>query len=57
MLSLRGYDTTGMLRQAELVDGREIERGIESLFADRTVAYIHAHFAKHGCYAASIERA
>jgi hypothetical protein len=55
-LSLRGYDSEGMLRQAELVDGAHLERGIEQLFASRDVAYIHAHFAKYGCYAALIER-
>jgi hypothetical protein len=56
MLSLRGYDAEGMLRQAELVDGVHLERGIEALFASQDVAYIHAHFAKFGCYAALIER-
>ncbi|HEY8540045.1 MAG TPA: DUF1203 domain-containing protein [Steroidobacteraceae bacterium] len=56
MLSLRGYDRNGMLRQAELVDGVHLEQGIETLFASEDVAYIHAHFAKFGCYAALIER-
>jgi hypothetical protein len=30
---------------------------IARLFADPRVAYIHAHNAKRGCYAARIERA
>jgi Protein of unknown function (DUF1203) len=56
MLSLRAYDATGMLRMADIVEGRELEAGIAALFADPDVAYIHAHFAKPGCYAALIER-
>ena len=27
-----------------------------ALFADRRIAYIHAHNAAHGCFAARIER-
>ena len=56
-LSLRGYDEAGFLRTAELVPGEQTETGIETLFSSAKVAYIHAHFAKHGCYAALIERA
>lgn len=56
VLALRGYDTDGMLRQAEIVPGADIESGVDTVFADANVAYIHAHFARHGCYAALIER-
>lgn len=57
LLSLRAYDRSGMLQAADIVDGRDIERLIDTLFADPAVAYIHAHFARPGCYAALIERA
>ncbi len=57
LLSLRGYDREGMLRTADVVDGQRLESGIEAIFSDEEVAYIHAHFAKPGCYAALIERA
>ena len=56
LLSLRGYDHDGMLRAADVVDGQRIEELIGSLFTDPAVAYIHAHYAKPGCYAAMIER-
>lgn len=56
VLSLRGFDAHGMLRAAELVDGAYVESGIDKVFAEPSVAYIHAHFAKFGCYAALIER-
>jgi Protein of unknown function (DUF1203) len=57
VLSLRGYDKSGMLQRAELVEGQQAELGIHSVLAHHDVAYVHAHFAKHGCYAALIERA
>jgi hypothetical protein len=41
---------------ADLVDGREIEGLIGRLFGDPRVAYLHAHYAKRGCYAARIDR-
>jgi hypothetical protein len=46
-----------MIVGAELVDGRALEDGISTLLADKRTAYLHAHFAKFGCYAARIERA
>jgi Protein of unknown function (DUF1203) len=57
MLSLRAFDANGMIVGAELVDGQRLEDGIATLLADRRAAYLHAHFAKYGCYAARIERA
>lgn len=57
MLSLRAFDAAGMIVDADLVDGRDAESSIERLLADPRVDYLHAHFAKYGCYAARIERA
>jgi Protein of unknown function (DUF1203) len=57
MLSLRAFDGKGMIVGAELVDGRALEDGIATLLADKRTTYLHAHFAKFGCYAARIERA
>lgn len=57
VLSLRAYDTKHAMVDADLVDGREIESLIARLFARADVAYIHAHYAKRGCYAGLIERA
>jgi hypothetical protein len=56
MLSLRGYSAEGMLVTAELAEGSQLETAIDTVFAAKDVAYIHAHFAKPGCYAALIER-
>ena len=57
ILSLRAFDESGMIVGAELVDGKALEGAVEQLLADRKAAYLHAHFAKFGCYAARIERA
>lgn len=55
-LSLRAFDVSDMMVDADLVNGREIEAVIERLFADPRIAYIQAHYAKRGCYAARIDR-
>ena len=41
----------------ELVDGHELERAIERLFANPKASYLHIHFAAPGCYAARVDRA
>ena len=56
LISLRAFDGEGMLVDADVVEGRELEALIERLFANPRVAYQHAHFARPGCYAALIER-
>jgi hypothetical protein len=56
LLSLRGFDATGMLRDAEVVEGAAAEPVIARLLADPRVAYLHAHYARPGCYAARIDR-
>jgi hypothetical protein len=56
LLSLRGFDAQGMLRAADVVEGRSVEDVIGHLFADPAVAYIHAHNARQGCYSGRIDR-
>lgn len=56
MLAVRGFDERAMMVGRELVDGNELERAIERMFADAKAAYLHIHFAAPGCYAARVER-
>ena len=56
LLSLRAYDEAGMMLDADLVEGKEMEGLIERLFANPAVAYIHAHNARRGCYSGRIDR-
>jgi hypothetical protein len=55
-LSVRAFDATGMLVGAEVVDGGGLEAAIDRLLVG-PAAYLHAHFARPGCYAARIDRA
>ncbi|MBZ4038294.1 DUF1203 domain-containing protein [Novilysobacter selenitireducens] len=57
MLSLRAFDAAHMMVDAALVDGREADAAIARLFTNPAVAYLHAHFATRGCYAARVDRA
>ena len=45
-----------MLRDARLAAAGEADGAIRALFERDDVAYIHAHNAAHGCYAARIDR-
>lgn len=57
LLSLRAYDERHRIVAADIVDGSGVEGLIERLLDDVRVRYLHAHYAKRGCYAARIERA
>jgi len=57
LLSLRAFDSKGMLLDADVVDGRQIEPMIDRLLGRPDVEYLHVHNAKPGCFAARIDRA
>ncbi|HEV7232949.1 MAG TPA: DUF1203 domain-containing protein [Sphingorhabdus sp.] len=56
-IALRAFDDEGMLRNAALALPGEADAKIRDLFAANEIAYIHAHNAAHGCFAAKVERA
>lgn len=55
-LALRGFDAEGMLRDARLAAPGEADAAIRALFDAPEIAYIDAHNAAHGCFAARVER-
>ena len=55
-ISLRAFNAAGNMLHADLEDGSKLERLIVRFLADPAVAYLHAHYAKRGCYAARIVR-
>jgi hypothetical protein len=57
LLSLRAFDEQGMLLEADVADGRDIEPLIEKMLERREVEYLHVHNAKPGCFAARVDRA
>jgi hypothetical protein len=56
LISVRAFDQEGMMLDADVVEGTALEPVLESMFADASVAYLHLHNAKRGCYAARVER-
>ncbi len=56
-LGLRGFGRDGMLKDARLSLPGQADEAIRDLFANPDIAYIHAHNAAHGCFAARIDRA
>ena len=57
LLALRAFDASGMMLAADITEGAEAGTLIAKLFEDPKIAYLHAHYAKWGCYAARIDRA
>lgn len=55
-IALRAFDADGMLRDAALALPGEADAKIRALFAIDEIAYVHAHNAAHGCFAAKVER-
>lgn len=55
-IALRGFDADGMLADARLALAGEADSAIRALFADERIAYIDAHNAAHGCFAARVTR-
>jgi len=57
ILSLRAFDKAGMMVDAALAQPGRADEAIRALFGSDQVAYIHAHNAVRGCFAAKVERA
>lgn len=55
-ISLRAFDAEGMMVAAEVAPGPGLPPVIDRLLAEPQVAYLHAHYAGMGCYAARIDR-
>ena len=55
-ISLRAFDTAGMMIDADLVPGPEVEATIVRLLENPSAAYLHAHNPARGCFAARSDR-
>ena len=56
LLSVRAYDPQGIMVDAEVAEGTELETVIERMFRRDDVAFLHAHNARRGCYSCRIDR-
>ncbi|MDU8913960.1 DUF1203 domain-containing protein [Aestuariicoccus sp. MJ-SS9] len=57
LISLRLFNKSHMMIDADVVPGRHLGTAITDAFGDATVSYAHLHYAKPGCFAASVVRA
>ena len=56
LLSVRAYDRNHEMVDAEVVEGGALEALIARFLDRRDTLYLHAHYARRGCYAARIVR-
>jgi hypothetical protein len=56
-VSLRAFDCAHDMIDADLIEGRGLEGLITKFLSNPKTAYLQAHYARRGCYAARIERA
>lgn len=56
-LSVRAYDSDGMITDGAVVEATDLDRHLAGLFARRDVDEVHLHFPGRGCYAARAVRA
>ena len=57
LLSVRAFDARGNMLDADIVEGATAVPLIDRLLEVPGCEYLHAHFARRGCFAARIERA
>ena len=57
VLSVRAFDTSGMIIDADMINGEHLESSIDHLLENDCTDYLHIHNAKLGCYLGLAERA
>lgn len=56
LISVRAYDATDRMVDAEVDEGSTLAQAIPRLFENPAVAYLHLHAAKRGCYLCRVDR-
>lgn len=56
LLSVRAFDPSGMMIDADVIDGEQLESLIERMLANESVDKLHLHNARTGCYIALAQR-
>jgi hypothetical protein len=57
LLSVRAYDREGLMVDADVVEGADVEPLLARQFGRADTDYIHVHFARRGCFACRVDRA
>lgn len=56
LLSVRAFDASGTIIDADVVHGEHLESLIERMLENESADVLHIHNARLGCYAAMVER-
>ena len=56
LMSVRGYDAQHMIVDAGVCEGSALRAEIERQLAEPSVAYLHLHNARRGCFACHVDR-
>jgi Protein of unknown function (DUF1203) len=57
LIALRAFDARDHMIDADIAPGTGLPALIERMLANPEARYLHAHYAKWGCYAARVDRA
>ena len=57
LLSVRAFDETGEMVEADIVEGADLARQLTAFFMSAKVEFADIHAAKRGCFMARAERA
>ncbi len=57
LLSVRAFDRSHDMINADIVEGSKLAPMIKTMFKDPEASYLHLHNARPGCYAARVNRA
>lgn len=56
LISLRAYDASHMMIDAAVCEGTEVAEQLQLMFSNATIAYVHLHNAKRGCFSCLAQR-
>jgi hypothetical protein len=56
LLSLRAYDKSGMMLDANVINGTELKENIMEMFKNINIEYLQIHNARPGCFNCSVVR-
>jgi hypothetical protein len=57
LLSIRAFDSAGMMIDADIGEGAQLETFVDRMFSIQPVSYLHLHNARRGCFMARVDRA
>lgn len=56
LFSVRAYDAAGMMVDADVVQGADLERAFKRFLGRDEIDFLHLHHARRGCFACRVER-